>query len=129
LAMIAEKLKLKFPYIRGEKNDQRMATEFLERIIADGRRAFRHRVADDYAPFEEPLAIWEEARDLLTSWGNRASHGGSLVPAEARRLIDRCERALQYFHCTVCSDFIWRADVAAREYVQCTCGSFRWKYS
>ena len=39
--MIAEHLQIRLPYLRSDKNDRRMAHEFLSRLAADGKRCFQ----------------------------------------------------------------------------------------
>jgi RecF/RecN/SMC N terminal domain len=43
LALIAEKLQVRLPYLRGERNDHRMWSEFLERLIADGKKCLQKK--------------------------------------------------------------------------------------
>ena len=38
LTYIGEHLQIRLPYLRFDKNDRRMAHEFLERLAADGAR-------------------------------------------------------------------------------------------
>jgi hypothetical protein len=128
LAIAAEKLRIPLPYLRGDRNDHRGSIDFLQALMSEARKRFKQRSGSDLVEFEEPLAIWTEVQRLLLSWANRASHDGTLTSSEASKLIETCERALTYFRCPVCSEHVWIADVANREYVQCGCGSFRWKY-
>ena len=41
LSMIAERLQIRLPYLRADKNDRRTAHDFLIRIVADGRQCFQ----------------------------------------------------------------------------------------
>jgi len=130
LALITEKLQIKLPYVRGDKNDKRMANDFLERLIADGRKCFQKKVNSDYAIFQEGLDLLAVAKSLLVSWGNRASHGHDVVRSEAKKLIDACEKALECFRCSnsKCRKQVRFADAANQEWVQCQCGELRWRY-
>lgn len=128
LSLIAERLQIRMPYLRADKNDKRMAHDFLQRIVADGKKCFQVRMGTDYAPHTTAIAAWEEADPLLVSWANRASHTFDLVPAEATKLIDACEKALEFFKCSSCCKFVWLADAANPEWVQCQCGQIRWRY-
>lgn len=128
LAIIAERLQTKFPYLRGEKNDKRMAHEFLERIGADAKKSFQERSGTSYEVFKSGIDSLEKADKLLVSWGNRASHSPDIVRPEAIKLINACEKALGYFKCSSCSTPVWYANASNPELVQCQCGGIRWRY-
>jgi hypothetical protein len=97
LALIAERLKIRLPFLRGDKNDKRLAHEFLERFVADGKECFKVRTGTSYAVYTEAIDACKEADRLLISWANRASHSFDLVRSEANKLIDICEKTLAYF--------------------------------
>lgn len=128
LAIVAEKLKLKFPFVRGEKNDRRMAHDFLERLLAEGRKCFQKKAGADYGFHADAMKAIDCANRLLSTWGNRASHSTDVVRPEATALIDACECALGFFTCSSCQKLIWFADAANQEAVQCGCGEIRWRY-
>ncbi len=128
LALIAERLQIRLPYLRADKNDRRTAHEFLERFVADGQKCFQKKAGDAYEGHKEAIEAFEEAGRLLVSWGNRASHTFDIVPAEATRLIDVCERALEFFKCSSCDRGVEFADAKGSECVQCHCGQIRWRY-
>jgi DNA repair exonuclease SbcCD ATPase subunit len=128
LAFAAERLQINLPYLRGDKNDHRTAFDFLSRLIRDAPRCLQRRSNGTYSPFEEPIAVWRNARALLATWANRASHSFDLVSSEAAKLIDTCEKALECFTCGACKTRIWRADDTSAEAVQCQCGQIRWRY-
>jgi hypothetical protein len=79
LALIAERLRTKLPYMRADKNDKRMAHAFLERLVADGKKCFQKKAGDEYAIHTDAIDVLEKADQLLTSWANRASHTFDLV--------------------------------------------------
>ena len=106
LALIAEKLQLRLPYMRGDKNDHRMCHDFLERLISDGKTCLQKKSGNDYAVFTEALDILSAADKLLISWGNKASHTQNVMRNEATKLIDACEKALEVFKCTSCGKCI-----------------------
>lgn len=128
LALIAERLRIKLPYLRADKNDKRMAHDFLERIVADGKRCFQKKTSADYEVHKEAIETLDLADRLMISWANRASHTYDLVPPEASKLIDTCEKALGVFKCSSCGKGVWFADVVGSALVQCQCGQIRWKY-
>lgn len=129
LAAVAEKLKIKLPYLRGDKNDHRMAADFLERIIVDAKKCLQKRAVDgSYRQEEGELRKLEEAYRLLISWGNRGSHTFDVVRPEAMKLIDACEEAVSVFRCQACHRNIWMAHAENQEWVQCQCGETRWRY-
>jgi recombinational DNA repair ATPase RecF len=128
LALIAEKLQIKMPYLRGDKNDKRMAHDFLERIKADGEKCFQKKADDSYKIYSEAIAAFNEANRLLVSWGNVASHSFNVVRAEALKLIEACESVLNSFKCSSCVRNVWFSEAGGPEWVQCQCGDLRWRY-
>ena len=102
LPQIAEHLKTRMPFLRSERNDLRMAHEFLTRLIADGKKCFQKRSGSQYVAHSEAIEAFREADQLLMSWGNRASHTFDLVRPEAIKLIDACEMAIALFKCESC---------------------------
>jgi energy-coupling factor transporter ATP-binding protein EcfA2 len=128
LALAAEKLQLRLPYLRGDKNDHRTAQEFLVRLIGDAPRCLQKCAYGTYAAYEQPIVVWREALGLLKTWANRGSHSFDLVRSEAAKLINVCEKALDFFTCEACGTRIWRADDVSAEAAQCRCGQVRWRY-
>lgn len=128
LPILAEKLKLKMPYLFREKNDHRMAHEFLERIISDGRKCFQIKDGESYRVNSEALSVLEEANKQLAARANRASHSDSLTKIEATDLINKCEAAINVFTCSQCNTLVIRADDSSTECVQCRCGTLMWRY-
>ena len=128
LGLIAEKLEILLPFVRGERNDHRMAHDFLERLKSEGRNRFRKRVDGRYVPHDEAVALFQLVHSLLLSWGNRSSHSQDLVRREAKRLIEECEKVLELFRCLECKKPIWYANAGGPENVQCQCGALLWKY-
>ena len=90
LSIIAEKLQLRLPYMRGEKNDHRMCGDFLEGLKSAGKKCFQKKNGRDYPIYADGLELLDKADKLLVSWGRilRMSHGGkppnSLIPAKVR---------------------------------------------
>jgi len=125
LPLIAERLQLSLLYRRAEKNDHRMAHEFLERLIADGKKRFQKRFEKGYSSCEEAVELFKRADQLLVSWGNRASHGFDVTVPEASKLIEACEMAINGFTCSSCSRPVWF--VKGSDFVQCQCSELRWK--
>lgn len=128
LALIAERLQTKLPYMRGDKNDKRLAHTFLERLVADGKKCFQKKAGDDYAIHTDAIDALDKADQLLISWGNRASHTFDLVRPEATKLIDTCEKALKSFKCLLCGKDVWVAKMEGSKSIQCQCGQIRWRY-
>lgn len=128
LAHIAERLKIRLPYLRADKNDKRMAHDFLERLIVDGKKCFQKRAGDGYESHMDAVNSFEHAQCLLVSWANHASHTFDLVPSEAISLIDACEKALEFFKCSSCGKGVWFAYAEGAEWVQCQCSQIRWRY-
>jgi len=129
LAVVAERLQILMPYVRADKNDKRMAHDFLVRLVAagktcsgtsaDARKRTKHATA---------LEVLDRADRLLVSWGNRASHTYDIVRPEAVKLIDACEAALAQFSCSTCRKPVWYAEAGGPELVQCQCAQLRWRY-
>jgi hypothetical protein len=128
LAIAAERLRIKLPYLRFDKNDRRMAHEFLERLIAEGKKCFQKSVGNEFPIHEDAIEALSNADKLLVSWANRGSHSFDLAFPEATKLIDVCEKALGYLKCTECGKSVWFADAVGTEWVQCGCGRIRWRY-
>ena len=128
LSLIAEGIQILMPYRRADKNDKRTAHDFLERFVADGKKCFQVKAGSDYVSHTTAIAACEEADRLLVSWANRASHTFNLAPSEATKLIDACEKALEFFKCSSCGKGVWLADAEKSEWVQCQCGQIRWRY-
>ena len=130
LPQIAEHLKTQLPYLRSEKNDRRMAYEFLTRLIADGKKCFQKRSENQYSVHMEAIDELARAKQLILAWGNRASHSFDVVRPEATELIDTCEKAIACFKCESCDQpcYVWRLDDKESKYVRCRCGEIRWTY-
>jgi hypothetical protein len=128
LSIIAEKLFIKLPYLRGLKNDRRLAHEFLSKIISIAPNCFQHKPTETYETYDEAITALREADVLILSWANRAAHTFDIVRPEAERLITTCETSLDYFSCNLCGKFIWFADAAGPQVKQCECGNIRWRY-
>jgi hypothetical protein len=128
LSLIAEKLQVRLPYLRGDSNDRRMWSEFLDRIGADGKKCFQKKSGTEYPPYAEGLALLDTASRLLGSWANKGSHTFDLMRPEAVKLIDACEAALGSFICKGCTKHLWFSHAENQEWVQCQCGELRWRY-
>jgi hypothetical protein len=128
LALIAERLQVRLPYRRGERNDHRMWSEFLDQLIADGKKCLQKKNGAEYPCYMTGLEELDAARRLLVSWGNRSSHSPDVERPEAAKLIEVSERALDVFRCDGCNQPLWMADAANKEWVQCQCGELRWRY-
>lgn len=128
LAITAEQLQIRMPYLRGEKNERRMANDFLERLIADGKKCFEIKNGGHYEPYAEAITELETAKKLLGSWGNKASHSFDMIRPEAEKLINACESAYNRFKCASCGKQVWKAEDSGSGLVQCTCSGIRWRY-
>jgi DNA repair exonuclease SbcCD ATPase subunit len=127
MPMIAEKLKVRMPYLRGEHNDRRGGHVLLSQIAGDGKKCFQKKVSGTPQPFTDGVKALEDADKLLVTWANRASHD-DIETAEAKQLIDTCKKALAHLTCTTCGKDVWFSEAASPEWVQCTCGDIRWRY-
>lgn len=125
---IAERLRIRVEYLRGEKNDKRLSHDLLERVVAQGRACFEKRAGSVHTVHGEAIEALAKADALLVAWANRASHSFDIVPPEAAKLIDACEAALGFFKCPTCGKNVWYADAERAEVVQCECGEIRWRY-
>jgi len=128
LALIAERLQIRLPYLRSDKNDKRMAHDFLQRFVADGKKCFQKKAREDYEVHTDAIDAFGTADQLLVSWANRASHTFDLALSEATKLIDVCEKALEFSKCPSCGRGVWFANSEGSEWVQCQCGQIRWRY-
>ena len=128
LALIAERLRIKLPFLRGDKNDKRMAHDFLVRLVADGERCFEKKSGDGYKVHGAAIEVLEKAKRLLVTWANHASHTFDLERQEATKLIDVCEEAVDFFKCSACRKYVWFADAKGAKALQCECSQLRWRY-
>ena len=128
LALIAERLRSRLPYLRADKNDRRMAHEFLDRLVADGKKCLQEQDGDRFVSYTSALGALQKANRLLISWANRGSHSFSVMRSEATKVIDACEQALDCFECSSCGKKIWFSDASGSGWVQCQCGGIRWRY-
>lgn len=128
LAMWAERLRVRLPYLHREKNDHRTAHEFLSQIISDGEKCFQKKGDKGHEPNAEAVETFRKADKLLLTWGNKASHTFDIVRPEAEKLIEACERALETFDCPSCKKPVYKLDSRNAGYVQCECSHLRWHY-
>ena len=128
LAILAQHLKTRLPYLHRERNDHRNTSDFLHQLISDGVRCFQKKSTKDHEPYKEAIEALRAADRLLVSWANRASHTLDTDRREAEKLIEVCERALEFFDCPVCGKPVSRAEVKANESMQCGCEHLRWRY-
>lgn len=129
LSIIAEKLEIQMPFLRGEKNDHRTCVDFMEKILRDAPKRLRKKEGKQWLIYNGPIADWEKAKSLLIAWGDRASHTGTLTKSEVEILIAACERALEHFRCDLCGKYIWAAKQSSSDTYQCTCGNLQWRES
>ena len=129
LSLIAERLQIRLPYLRADKNDMRTAYDFLNRIVADAKQCFQKRDGDRFVAHEEAIEACAEAERLLVSWGNRGAHSFGVAKAEAAKLIDACEEAIAAFVCDLCNPHcdVWKLEERNGKYVQCQGGHIRWR--
>lgn len=125
LSFHVESLELRLRYARSEKNDKRMAIEFLERLIADGKKQFLVRDGGAYKKNEDGVAALEAAAKLLVSWGNRGSHTEDVVKGEAEELMRVCQMAIDALRCSACGKFVHSN--SGNDGHQCQCGALRWR--
>lgn len=128
LAIISEKLEIKLPYLHRERNDHRMAHDFLERIIKNAPVCFEIQDGKAYKSFDSAYDFLRNADNLLVAWGNRASHSFDTTKSEAQKLIKACEDALNVFVCPSCKKMVTKANDSSAKVRQCQCGTLRWRY-
>ncbi len=128
LAILAERLKVPLPYLHRERNDHRVAHEFLSRMILGGKRRFKKKVDGAYEPYTEAVEALSEADTLLLSWGNKSSHSFDVTPNEVDKLLAACETAMGFFECPSCKKPVYKQDVVNEKLVQCRCGQLQWRY-
>jgi hypothetical protein len=128
LALRAERMRVRLPYLHRERNDHRMAHDFLSQIISNADKCFQKLEAGKFVPYAKATEAFREADRLLVSWGNKASHSFDLDSKEAAKLIEECEKALEFFTCPECKKPIHKLEDTGVEIVQCQCGHLRWRY-
>lgn len=126
MALVAERLALPVPFIRGARNDQRNALELLERFISRARKQLRRKGDNgSHEYWEYPVTVAHDLRVLLISWGNPGSHGRYITRPEAEKLIAECEKFLDSLRCSECGTHISYAAVVGK-HLRCDCDSLRW---
>jgi len=129
LALRAERLKVRMPYLAANRNDHRTGHDFLFRIIADGAVCFRRKGAGGgYEAYADAITTFRATDKLLVTWGNKASHGFDVVRPEAEKLIAECEATLEVFICPNCRKPVYKLVDASAELLQCECGHLQWRY-
>jgi len=126
LALFAERLELKLPFVRGDKNDHRMAHEFLEAILKAAKLSFQQKEEGTYRVYNGALEALEKADSHVLAWANRGSHTFSVTKSEATKLIDICEEAINLFKCRSCKKNLWY--LTNDKLMQCECGEIRWRF-
>jgi hypothetical protein len=127
LARIAETLKLRLPYLRGEQNDRRMAHEFLAELCVQAAKRVQWDVVAGQVGQPNVEEALRRADQLLLSYGNTGAHTVDVVRAEASMLIDACEAALTALVCSKCGNGIGFAEQENGRRTQCGCGRLRWR--
>ncbi|MCP9816372.1 AAA family ATPase [Synechococcus sp. GreenBA-s] len=128
MMLLAERLQLHLPFVRGEKNEMRMAHTLLEYLVPATKKCLKLKAGQQHVAHKDAVTFLEDAAKRLAAWGNRASHTHDVVRPEAESLITSCETALAAFLCTECKKQVWRAEVKASNFLQCECGTLRWRY-
>jgi hypothetical protein len=128
LSLRADRMKISLPYLHRERNDHRMAHDFLSQLISDGDKCFKQTESGKAKPYNDAVEAFREADRLILSWGNKASHSFDLVSKEAAKLIAACEKALEFFTCPKCEKPVYKLEDAGAELVQCQCGHLQWRY-
>ncbi len=128
LSVHSEKMKIKLPYLHRERNDHRMAHEFLLQIVSDSEKCFKKNGNGSLLPYTEAIEAFQEADKLILSWGNKASHSFDIDQKEAAKLIESCEKAIEFFTCPECSKPIHKLEDISARLVQCQCGKIQWRY-
>jgi ABC-type lipoprotein export system ATPase subunit len=134
LATRAEKLGTRLPYLHRERNDHRVAHEFLSQIISDAERCFERKVIPqektdlEYVKYSQGVAALRDADKLLVSWANKASHSFDTTKSESEQLIESCETALSAMDCPKCSKSVFKFEDSQAKILQCGCGEIRWRY-
>lgn len=128
LATRAERLNVRLPYLHRERNDHRVAHDFLSQMISDGEKCLQRKAAKGYEPYAEAIVAFRDADKLLVSWGNKSSHSFDIVQNEAEKLISACEKALEFFDCPDCKKPVYKLNDARAELLQCQCSNLRWRY-
>jgi hypothetical protein len=131
LSIIAEKLNIPMPYARGDKNDHRTCVDFLNRIMSEAgnfKKKDSEGGKDVWVTNAAPVQVWKSAVSLLIPWANRGSHGGQVTNKEVEKLTEICQTALDQFKCNSCNEYVWFAEQANGDRLQCRCGNLEWRY-
>ena len=129
LGFLADKLRLRMEFRQGQRNDHRMAHEFLTGLLGACKLAYQTKAPNgEYQAKTDIASLLELTDKQLLTWGNKGSHTFELAPAEAAKLVDNCEAVLAAFNCDGCNKPVYRFD-DDKGTCQCSCGLIRWRYS
>jgi hypothetical protein len=125
-AIVAERLELELPYLRGDRNDRRTGAELLPRLVSAAAKRLEVRSAGKYERWYDPPNAWKRTEEQLRAWGNPSSHGRYISLQDARTLVDACEQAWTSCRCGSCKEYFWNSVIDGK-YRHCGCGGVRWK--
>jgi RecF/RecN/SMC N terminal domain len=129
LSIVADKLQIKMPYVRGENNDRRTGVVFLGSLINESKGSLKCQTAPGkYEAYVAAALKWDETAKLLIIDANRGTHGGVVSNTEAASLIESCEETLSHFMCDSCKQNIWKLEDQGGKFCQCKCGKYKWSY-
>ena len=130
MPVIAERLEIPVPFIKGARNDLRGAQDLLNRFQGRVSKCFRKKdAAGNHVACSDPAVLAKAVTDWLVTYGNRGSHGTYLTRTEAERLIAACDQFLSSLECPDCQTALWHAADSDRSHLRCDCGAQRWMLS
>ncbi len=126
--IIAERLQLRLPYVRGPANDKRHAHEVMLRMAAESEKNFR-RLAPDrtYRTSPDLGAAAKQVVSCLAAWSNVPAHGGYGTKGEAVKLIEAGENLLKVLQCLGCDSMVTVISDRTKG-TQCKCGNLQWRF-
>ncbi len=127
-ALIAERLEIRMPFLRGIRNDKRTCVDFVGRLASASRKCLQRKDGENHKADDAGSKVLDEAEALLVTWANRGSHSHDVVAAEAEQLLDKCEEVLTVFHCDNCGKKLYTNHNKSSKLYQCDCGGLRWRY-
>lgn len=127
LAVISERLRIAMPFVRGPRNELRLADDMLGRLAAAASTASRRRAdGGNHLPCLQLTEAATQLRQLLRPFANPPSHGKVATAAEAGRIISYGEAFLSTLKCASCGHAVHRAEVQGK-HLECQCGTLRWR--
>ena len=126
--VLAERLQLRLPYVRGPANDKRHAHDVMQRLAAEAVKNFRRMSPNQtYEASSDLKLAADQVVSCLGAWSNGPAHGGYGTKGEAVKLIEAGESVLAILNCLKCETMVTVVSDRMKA-TQCKCGGIQWRF-